>query len=509
MKKILKNTITLLLTCCILVSMLCIPAFAANGNITFSDPSVIVGNNVNVTVKVGDAISMCDILLSYDPSQLEFISGSGMEISGSGGTVHINGYNGSGAGTFSCTLTFKALKVCSAKITVSYYDMVDDNGDNVASHIGSSTVTISNPPTASSDATLKALSISPGTLSPSFSSGTTSYTATVSSSTTKLNVSATKNDSKASVSVSGTSLKVGSNKVTVTVTAEDGTKKTYTITVTRPAATIAPDTGNNPGGTPDTDVPEVTEEAYISLVDGGILEVSETIDEDKVPAGFLLTETTVENLTVDAIFYGENTDPAVWLIGDDNNPSGFYFINEEGLGYPMVTLTQPTGGIIMIDNASQSAPDGYIPGKFAIGETEYDAFIKDDGKDPDHCLVYGINSEGETVLYCYDPAEGTFQKFGISSSVEIKEVIKEVEVEVVKEVEVPVEVPAEPEEITLATMLKNKMVFWIAIAIGVVILVLIVLCIMLGIMYSRKSKACQLMASKRSFNTEPLPTIEE
>ena len=221
------------------------------------------------------------------------------------------------------------------------------------------------------------------------------------------------------------------------------------------------------------------------------------------------TETTIDDFTVDAIIYGENADPAVWLLGDDNNPEGFYFINEDGLGYPMVTLTQPTSGFIVTDITDYDVPDGYILGKFAIGETEYDAFIKNDGKDPDHCLIYGINTYGETVLYCYEPEEGTFQKYGIASVVELKEVEKEVEVEVVKEVEVLVEVPAEPEELTFETLLKDKMIFWSLIGIGVVVLVLIVLCIMLGIMYSRKNKACILMASKRSHNTETLPTIDE
>lgn len=506
MKKLLKNSLTLLLICCILVSMLCIPAFAANGNIYFTDPSVIVGNNVSVSVTVGDAISMCDILLSYDTNYLEFVGGSGMDISGGGGTVHINGYNGSGAGTFSCTLTFTALRVPdndnkTTSISVSYNDMVDDNGDPVAGHIGSSTVTISNPATASSDATLSAMSISPGSLSPSFSSGTTSYTATVSSSTTELSVYATTTDSNASVSVSNRTLSVGSNTVKVIVTAEDGTQKTYSIVVTRPAGTVAPETDTNTSGTPETDVPEAPTEAYISLVNGGIFEVSETIDEEKIPAGFMHTETVIEDFTVEAITYGENADVAVWLLGDDNTPAGFYFINEQGLAYPMTTFTQSEGGIILIDLARATAPNGYKAGKFTIGETEYDAFIPEEGEEPTHCLILGINTGGETGLYCYDPIEKTFQRYGLSSVVEIKEVTVEVPVEpeITDEPEVS-ETPEVPEEedTSLLSLFKDKRILWISIAIAAVIVILIVLCIILAIMYSRKNKACQAMATKRT-----------
>ena len=87
---------------------------------------------------------------------------------------------------------------------------------------------------ASSDATLKSLKVSSGTLSPTFASGTTSYTLTVPYSVTSLTVTPTVNNSEAKASVTGnTSLVVGTNTVSIVVTAGDGTKKTYTITVTR------------------------------------------------------------------------------------------------------------------------------------------------------------------------------------------------------------------------------------------------------------------------------------
>lgn len=523
MTKLFRKALTLALSIILLVSIFSMTALAASVGASISSSSVTVGSNVTVSFSVGPDITAHRLVVSYDSSVLKFSGGSGTEnfsSNGADGQVFVvQNFNSPVDGTLSGSLTFTAIAAGTATVSLS------GSASNVAlesvSVSGSSvSVTVSNPPTASSDADLVDMSISPGSLSPSFSSGTTSYTATVSSSTTQLNVYAQPSDDNATVTVSNRNLSVGSNTIKVTVTAEDGTTKVYSITVTRPAGTTAPPTtggntgsgntgGNTPATTPETDIPEAPTEAYISLIGGSILEVSETIDEDEIPAGFSLTETTIDDFTVDAIIYGENADPAVWLLGDDNNPEGFYFINEDGLGYPMVTLTQPTSGFIVTDITDYDVPDGYILGKFAIGETEYDAFIKNDGKDPDHCLIYGINEEGETVLYCYDPTEGTFQRNGIASVVEVKEVVKEVEVEVIKEVEVPVEVPAEPEELTFETLLKDKMIFWCLIGIGVVILVLIVLCIMLGIMYSRKNKACILMATKRSHNTEPLPTIED
>jgi Cadherin-like beta sandwich domain/Uncharacterised protein conserved in bacteria (DUF2194)/Divergent InlB B-repeat domain/Dockerin type I domain len=97
---------------------------------------------------------------------------------------------------------------------------------------------------ASSDATLSNLTISSGTLSPAFASGTTTYSDTVANTVTSVTVTPTVNQSNATVKVNGnavtsgspsgaTSLNVGSNIITVTVTAQDGTTTdTYAITVT-------------------------------------------------------------------------------------------------------------------------------------------------------------------------------------------------------------------------------------------------------------------------------------
>jgi uncharacterized delta-60 repeat protein len=97
---------------------------------------------------------------------------------------------------------------------------------------------------ASSNSSLSGLSLSTGALSPSFSSGTTSYTVSVPYATTSLSVTPTVGDALATVKVNGStvsygsasgpvSLSVGSNTITVVVTAQDGTTTTYAITTTR------------------------------------------------------------------------------------------------------------------------------------------------------------------------------------------------------------------------------------------------------------------------------------
>jgi len=101
---------------------------------------------------------------------------------------------------------------------------------------------------ASTDATLSDLSLSSGTLVPTFTSATISYTATVTNNITSITVTPTAADTNATITVNGTpvasgsasgaiSLDVGENTITTIVTAQDGTTtKTYTVTVTRDAS---------------------------------------------------------------------------------------------------------------------------------------------------------------------------------------------------------------------------------------------------------------------------------
>lgn len=90
------------------------------------------------------------------------------------------------------------------------------------------------PAKKDSDATLKSLNASGYNLSPSFSPSVNSYTINVQNSVDGLNISAIPNSDKATVSIVGnTGWKVGVNYVTITVTAENGSKQTYTLNVIR------------------------------------------------------------------------------------------------------------------------------------------------------------------------------------------------------------------------------------------------------------------------------------
>jgi len=96
----------------------------------------------------------------------------------------------------------------------------------------------------SNNANLSGLALSQGTLSPAFAAGTTAYTAAVPNVVSSLTITPTVATTSATVTVNGVaiasgsasnpiSLTVGNNTITSIVTAQDGTTKTYTVTVTR------------------------------------------------------------------------------------------------------------------------------------------------------------------------------------------------------------------------------------------------------------------------------------
>nr|WP_245954832.1 S-layer homology domain-containing protein [Paenibacillus flagellatus] len=197
----------------------------------YSDEHLTFGPKLTVTYTVND--------LAVTPSQLSLVKG------------------GSGA---QLTARFDPDDGTTPSVTWATYDSsiatVDGYGYVTPGHTpgtttiaattadgrtAASTVTVS----ASSNADLINLTLSPGELSPGFHRGTTNYTATVTNSVYSLTVTATVYDPMATVTVNGTPvtsgtasqaipLNVGYNKIEVTITAEDGvTKKTYTVEVTR------------------------------------------------------------------------------------------------------------------------------------------------------------------------------------------------------------------------------------------------------------------------------------
>ena len=210
-------------------------AYALDTRIAFSDPSVIEGNEVTVVLKIssleGGNLGNANLMLKYDNSYLEFISGNNAE--GGAGAIKISaGEDGKQEWVYN--LRFKALKAGETNIEVSSDEIYDVNGKSATiSKKGSSKVTIAAGTSTSTNANLSSLSVSEGALEPEFNPDTTEYTMNVGADINSINISAVAAEANSSVEISGSeNLVEGENKVNINVKAADGsTSKSYTITV--------------------------------------------------------------------------------------------------------------------------------------------------------------------------------------------------------------------------------------------------------------------------------------
>lgn len=423
MKSILRKAFVGIMATLCLVTNLYIPSFAASGRISFNDPTVTVGDTVTVTmtVKGSDcALGAIDAALTYDTGLLEYQGSGSSGVTGGSGSISISWWDSSGAGVDSVSFSFKfkakAAGTAVIKPTMADVSSIDYESITLSSY-GSSTVTVNPVPTASSEARLSSLKVSPGTLSPGFDPDTYSYSLTVPAGTTKLTVSAKAKDDGASVSVSGTKLSVGTNTVTITVTAEDKSTKKYTIQVTRPAdpVTQEPDEPDVPEDPVEPDPPVVddpVEEPLIVVIDGVTWYVDEAIDSATLPEGFEKTLSTYQEREV-AVAKGLDKELLLFYLTDEAEANGAFFIynaadgsfvryQELACAQKIYTLLPLPEGVVL--------PEGYVENAaYLMGAQTVTAYVSE--ADGQTALVYAMNWDGECALYRYDAVEQTMQRY--------------------------------------------------------------------------------------------------
>lgn len=236
------SILTVLALC--LALMLPITVSAAGASASLSGPGTVrAGDTITLSFNLnGSGIFGASGTLSYDSSQVT-LSGTTQKI-GSPWAVEFNGNNFvaydnnlsnpiNGNKTL-FAVTFKVKSVAAGtNIKISYTGVKASDGSADA-NVGTVTYSTTIAAPLATDNNLATLTVNNATISPAFSAGTTSYTTSVPFEVSKLNVSATAADGKAKVSVNSPTLTPnGTTKVTVTVTAENGAKKTYTISVKR------------------------------------------------------------------------------------------------------------------------------------------------------------------------------------------------------------------------------------------------------------------------------------
>lgn len=466
MKQFLKRGLAILTAFILCLQFGKIDAQAANVVIALSASTVSVGNNVTATISVsGSDISAYTIYVSYNSSVLQYNSASGSAIvNGGGGTVTASGTS---AGSFS--ISFTAIANGSGSITTSGSDVYDINGNAISiSHAGA-TVTVAtasnngdtnngNATTEagettetteddgrSADCDLASLQVSPGTLTPAFSADRTTYSLQVDEDVTSVVVSASAADGNATTSVSGAnSIQKGKNTVRVTVTAENGAVKVYTINV---------QAGEDVGDP-------------VATIDGK--EYSFVMNEDglEAPEGFTAGTTTYKDWDVLSYESPNKKITVVCLKDEDGENHWFIMDAEKDVFTPYQEYSsQYNRYIITAVPDGVAIPDGFKETTLKIGDNSVIAYQSDDIADKDLYLVYAINVEGEEGFYEYDAKEQAFLRY---VPMIVSEEVLVPATPTVATPSAPVEVPTEKSPFT------NPLVIGIMVGAALIIVILVV-----------------------------------
>lgn len=225
--------------------LLCmVPVVSAAGSAYWSGPSVVrAGDTVVLTFYAGGGIYGGSGSVSYNSEILTLqgyapcIGGSwAVEIIGNNFVFYDNSMSSPITGSsaiFQATFQISASAQPGAEIWVKASGVtLSDGKQDMGMGTVSYSKTVAEP--LSDNCDLASLNVTGATISPAFSSGTTSYSAKVPFSVSSIGVEATAEDDGAKVSISNPSLTAGATtNVQITVTAENGSKKTYTIAVAR------------------------------------------------------------------------------------------------------------------------------------------------------------------------------------------------------------------------------------------------------------------------------------
>lgn len=391
------------------------PTYALDARIAFSDPSASVGQEVSVTMKISSLdsakLGRADIMLSYDASCLEFISGDSAQ--GGAGSIRINSDSLSDE-VWAYTLKFKALKPGETSIKVNTWEIYDvDSKAATLSKQGSSKVTITGEATSSSNANLSSLRISPGNLSPEFNTDITEYTATVGGEVEKIAISAATEEPNATVAISGNvELSIGDNELICTVTAQDGqTVKAYKMVITKTESSQ-----------PVKEADNMTQDINNISVEGRRYKLAPTFDISLLPEGFDMIEYSYANQPVSAGKSNILNLTIMYLIGDDG--SGDFFIYDEASNSWATYVNLNTGArtITVIPlPADVEVPEGLEEIPIKINEKNIIAWVFKGAKEKEYCVIYAMNSNGERSFYRYDLKENTVQRYFNDSLVSTKE----------------------------------------------------------------------------------------
>ena len=390
-----KNLKKIFIICTVVFALLlCMTqsVFAAGISVTAGQSSVKVGNTVAFTITVPSNTQAWTYQVAWSDN-LTYVSGD----------TEPMGFEGNSTRN---QLIFKANREGTGKVWIAGGSYSIDRQPYDAS--GSATVSIvsasqpsqgydhgdfdDDPPTPSksSNNALASLTVSAGELAPAFDPTITDYTLSLPLRTNKITFTATPSDSKATVQGDGeVALRGGENKVAVVVTAEDGSAKTYNITV------------------------KVAREPTVFFsLNGESLGVMQDTDGVTPPAGFSPTTVPYSGEELPA-WTNAAGQMLLYLVNQDTLAAGFYLYDEaEGVQSPYLPIVY---GATTYVYTGVPAEKESIPGLTLCDVEAFGHILKGwkyrDASLQDFCVLYLMDAGGNYGCHTYDSQSGTLQRF--------------------------------------------------------------------------------------------------
>ncbi len=380
-------------------------------SVSSSKKEVLVGETFTVTFSFSASapVESADATIQFDSSKFQYVKTTGglgnLMPNHQGKTVKISDYGtGATSKTYKITMTFKALAVGSGTFSVTSSDIGDANFESLGAPTGSTTVSVKEE-NKSNNANLKWLTVPSGCkLVPAFNKNTTSYTCTVPYSVTSFPMDWDEEDKDATSSVTKLqTLKVGENSRTVTVTAPDGTKKSYTVKIIREQGTETP----TPTSKPDvTQTPTPTPTAAPITV---------TVGESQYTVSAAVTLILPDNFKKEIIEYDSHQVETA-VLGDvrlmqlfDGSRDHFYIYDSVEKSFtPYRNIVTMEKEYIILDKKPElsiNLKEEHI----VIGNGEYVGWSSEKFGEG-YYLLNVVNSEGKNYFALYCKEDGSIQK---------------------------------------------------------------------------------------------------
>lgn len=374
---------------------------ASSGSIKVTSSSTVVqGNRVTVTVTLSSSSSLgsWQMDLNYDKNYLQLVSSTAE----SGGSRMVGYASNGSTKSKTYTFAFKTIKSGTTRVSVSSYLAYDyENMSEMNLTSSSKSIRIMTQAeleaTYSKDNNLKSLSVEGYELDKTFHKDALEYTVKVPTGTTSVKIKATENDSKASVTGAGEiEVTEGLNTIPIIVTAQNGSEKTYTLTIN--VEDLNPITVSDINGESYT----IIKNALLLTAPSTFVESKITINETEIP--------TYRNNAADLTLVGlKDNAGTISLFIYENNEYKPY--NEMNLKNYLLIPTSFTNELDLIKTT------------VTINNETIDAYKYSENSE--FVIITAKSLEdGKTSLYLYDTINKTASRYDDTYIKETNETLK-------------------------------------------------------------------------------------